>query len=60
MHDADVKIIDEETLAQSASEIADEDHSSSLPRFGHNLIDILLPATPPEPLNARVIRRLRD
>ena len=26
------------------------------PRFGHSLLDVLMPATPPEPKNARVIR----
>ena len=27
------------------------------PRAAHSLIDVLLPATPPEPRNARIIRR---
>ena len=26
------------------------------PRFGHSLLDVLMPAKPPEPKNARVIR----
>lgn len=26
------------------------------PRFAHSLLDVLMPATPPEPKNARVIR----
>jgi len=30
--------------------------ASSAARYGHSLMDVLRPATPPEPKNARVIR----
>ena len=41
---------------------SEQDHPDLVCRqtTGRNLIDILLPANPPPPINARLIRRLRD
>lgn len=50
------KMIDEaDTLAQAGSGIANEGELAC-PQPVHNIMDVLFPAKPPEPKNARVIR----
>ncbi|MDB5925752.1 MAG: hypothetical protein JWN13_4688 [Betaproteobacteria bacterium] len=55
---------DEDTLGELAMETSDEVPYEipldAAPHCPHGLMDILLPAIPPRPLNARVIRRLKD
>lgn len=54
----------EEHLPEVASEALESDQERQdlicPSNTGRNLIDILLPANPPAPINARLIRRLRD
>lgn len=52
-------MIADATVAQTGE--AEEDASTTgpeaqSPRLGHSLLDVLMPAKPPEPKNARVIR----
>jgi hypothetical protein len=55
---------DDDNLAEFATEaldeLPDEIPLDAPPHCPHGLMDILLPAIPPRPLNARVIRRLKD
>ena len=46
---------EEQTLAPAENDTHEDD--SATPRFAHNIMDVLAPANPPEPVNARVIRR---
>lgn len=55
--DADTMIVEKEETLEQASETPVEETLAS-PRVGHSIMDVLFPATPPKPVNARVIRRL--
>ena len=54
MH-TDVMAEEEQTLAPAETEM--QEGERALPNFAHNIMDVLMPATPPAPVNARVIRR---
>ena len=45
----------EETLAPAESDMQEGERAFS--RRAHNIMNVLVPATPPAPVNARVIRR---
>jgi hypothetical protein len=49
-----------EFAMEASDELPDEIPLDAPPHCPHGLMDILLPAIPPRPLNARVIRRLKD
>jgi hypothetical protein len=49
-----------EFATEALDELPDEIPLDAPPHCPHGLMDILLPAIPPRPLNARVIRRLKD
>jgi hypothetical protein len=52
---------DEDTTAElDEPEVPYEIPLDAAPYCPHGLMDILLPAIPPRPVNARVIRRLKD
>jgi len=53
--DTDVTAGEERSMAPAENETQEDEQV--LPRSAHNIMDVLLPATPPEPVNARVIRR---
>ncbi len=60
MHD-DLKVLEEDITAEdSLDAAAPEGGIDVVPHYTHSLMDILLPANPPRPVNARVIRRLKD
>ena len=53
--DADIKIGDMgEALPENERSAAGED--TNVQFSGHSLLDVLMPASPPEPKNARIIR----
>ena len=57
MHDDELKVLDQEDALDAT---APEETMDIAPHYTHSLMDILLPANPPKPVNARVIRRLKD
>jgi hypothetical protein len=60
MHD-DWKVFEQDITADdSLDAAAPEAGIEVVPQYTHSLMDILLPAKPPRPVNARVIRRLKD
>lgn len=56
MHAEHNAVADGNTLPEAADE-AHEEESPGTRRCTHSITDVLFPATPPEPVNARVIRR---
>ena len=54
---ADTMVVKQDETLARASEAPLEETLES-PRVGPSIMDVLLPATPPKPVNARVIRRL--
>ena len=42
--------------APSGQEEVEVEYSYRVPAAGHSLLDVLMPANPPEPKNARVVR----
>ena len=61
MHDDELKVLEQEIPSEeSLDATAPEDGMDIAPHYTHSLMDILLPANPPKPVNARVIRRLKD
>ena len=57
MHDDELKVLDQEDALDATEP---EETMDIAPHYTHSLMDILLPANPPKPVNARVIRRLKD
>lgn len=55
--DSEANAVVEVEAAAPADETMDEPMPESR-QFMHNIMDVLLPATPPKPVNPRVIRRL--
>ena len=51
--DADTTVAERSVADESADGSGFE---AACPRFAHSLLDVLMPAKPPEPKNARVIR----
>jgi hypothetical protein len=51
---------DDEMESELAADASLADPASDTPYCPHGLMDILLPAIPPRPVNARLIRRLKD
>jgi hypothetical protein len=51
---------EEDTTAELESDVPYEIPLDAAPYCPHGLMDILLPAIPPRPVNARLIRRLKD
>ena len=51
---------DEESEPEFVADAPLDDPASDTPYCPHGLMDILLPAIPPRPVNARLIRRLKD
>jgi hypothetical protein len=60
MDEFDPDVMDEEILSEEEIDILPEEPITGEVRCGHGLMDILLPAVPPRPANARLIRRLKD
>ncbi|MEN3353175.1 MAG: hypothetical protein V7640_1333 [Betaproteobacteria bacterium] len=60
MDEFDPEVMDEEILSEDESDILPEEPITGEVRCGHGLMDILVPAVPPRPTNARLIRRLKD
>ena len=54
MH-TDLTAEEEQSLAPAESEM--QEGERVLPNFAHNIMNVLMPANPPAPVNARVIRR---
>jgi hypothetical protein len=52
--------LEEDLSLELASDNPIDDNAPVTPYCPHGLMDILLPAVPPKPANARVIRRLKD
>ena len=59
MDEFDPEVMDEEILPEDESDVLPEEPTGEV-RCGHGLMDILVPAVPPRPANARLIRRLKD
>lgn len=55
--DTEANAVMEVETAAAADETMDEPTPESR-QFMHSIMDVLLPATPPKPVNPRVIRRL--
>jgi hypothetical protein len=60
MDEFDPDVMDEEALSEDESDSVPEEPIMGEVRCGHGLMDILVPAVPPRPANARLIRRLKD
>jgi hypothetical protein len=56
MHAESTAFDDGDTLKDAEIATPNEERCDASPRVAHSLLDALLPAKPPEPKNARIIR----